>query len=59
VIDKDKGTIAMSIRTLKSLLTRAANGEDPDLIIIEEVANAHQGSLVEWATELERRQGLR
>jgi hypothetical protein len=48
------GSIAMAVEHLRDLLRRAANGEDPDLLLVEELANAEQGSIREWAERLER-----
>jgi hypothetical protein len=48
------GAIAMPAAHLQELLRRVADGEDPDMVFVEELANAEQGSIREWAEQRER-----
>jgi hypothetical protein len=48
------GSFALSSERLLGLLRRAHAGEDPDIILAEEWANAHHGSLRDWLEMYER-----
>ena len=47
-MDTIPGALAMSAENLRALLHRVAAGEDPDMVLIEEIANAEQGPLHDW-----------
>jgi hypothetical protein len=42
-VSRPLGSIAMAVEHLRDLLRRAADGEDPDILLVEELANAEQG----------------
>ena len=48
------GVWAISDTKLRWLLRRVADGEDPEMVYMEEVANAEHGPLREWLDRAER-----
>lgn len=48
------GTIAMSVEHLQVLLRRVGAGEDPDMVLMEELVNSRQGSIPEYLEKFGR-----